>query len=72
MTSISNVLFNQQRYYHLLKTLRDLRVTTSALVSEKMEKRKTNIVLEVLDDIITEYLDIKNFIQQKLIEECAR
>ena len=35
-----------------------------------MEKSKTNIPLEAMGDIITEYPDIKNFIQQKLIEKC--
>ena len=37
-----------------------------------MKKHKTNILLEVMDDIITEYPDVKNFIQQKLIEKCNR
>ena len=34
-----------------------------------MEKRKTNILLELIDDIIVEYLDTKECIQQKLQEE---
>ena len=34
-----------------------------------MEKRKTNILLELIDDIIVEYLDTKEYIQQKLQEE---
>ena len=34
-----------------------------------MEKRKTNILLELIDDIIVEYLDAKEYIQQKLQEE---
>ena len=31
-----------------------------------MEKRKTNILLELTDDIIVEYPDTKEYIQQKL------
>ena len=34
-----------------------------------MEKCKTNILLELIDDIIVEYLDTKEYIQQKLQEE---
>ena len=34
-----------------------------------MEKHKTNILLELIDDIIVEYLDTKECIQQKLQEE---
>ena len=30
-----------------------------------MEKRKTNILLEVIDDIIVKYLNTKEYIQQK-------
>ena len=37
-----------------------------------MKKYKTNIFLEVMDDIITEYPNVKNFIQQKLTEKCNR
>ena len=37
-----------------------------------MEKPKTNILLEVIDDIIIKYPDTKKFIQQKLIEKCDR
>ena len=35
-----------------------------------MEKRKTNILLELLDDIIIEYSNTKEYIQQKLHEKC--
>ena len=53
--------------------LRNLRVTTSALVSWKnMEKRKTNILLELMDDIIIEYPNNKEYIQQELHEKCKR
>ena len=53
--------------------LRNLRVTTSALVSWKnMEKRKTNIILELMDDIIIEYPNNKEYIQQELHEKCKR
>ena len=37
-----------------------------------MEKRKTNIALELIDDIIIEYPDTKEYIQQKLQEKCER
>ena len=44
----------------------------SALVSKKLEKLKTNILLEIMNDIINEYPDTRDFIQQKLIEKCNR
>ena len=37
-----------------------------------MQKLKTKIFLEVTDDIIIEYPDTNNFIQQKLNEKCHR
>ena len=37
-----------------------------------MEKRKTNILLELIDAVIVEYLDTKEYIQQKLQEKCER
>ena len=37
-----------------------------------MEKRKTNILLELIDDIIVEYPDTKEWMQQKLQEKCER
>ena len=37
-----------------------------------MKKLKTNILLEVIDDIIIEYQDTKGFTSQKLIEKCDR
>ena len=37
-----------------------------------MEKRKTNILLELIDDIIAEYPDTTEYIQQKLQEKCKR
>ena len=37
-----------------------------------MEKRKTNILLELIDDIISEYQDTKEYIQQKLLEKRER
>ena len=37
-----------------------------------MEKRKTNILLALLDDIIIEYSNTKEYIQQKLHEKCDR
>ena len=33
-----------------------------------MGKRKTNMLLELIDDIIVEYPDTKEYIQQKLQE----
>ena len=37
-----------------------------------MEKRKTNILLKLIDDIIVEYANTKEYIQQKLQEKCKR
>ena len=37
-----------------------------------MEKRKTNILLELIDDIILEYPNTKECRQQKLYEKCDR
>ena len=37
-----------------------------------MENRKTNILLEVIDDIIIEYPNSNEYIQQKLYEKCDR
>ena len=37
-----------------------------------MEKLKTKILLEVIDDIIIEYPDTNDFIQQKLNGKCDR
>ena len=45
---------------------------SSALVRKKMTKLKTKILLEMIDDIITQYPNINNFIQRKLIEKCDR
>ena len=36
-----------------------------------MEKRKMNILLELIGDIV-EYPDTKEYIQQKLQEKCGR
>ena len=45
---------------------------SSALVRKKVAKLKTKILLQMIDDIITEYPNINNFIQRKLIEKCDR
>ena len=45
---------------------------STALVSEKIAKFKTKILLEVIDDIATEYPNKTDFIQRKLIEKCDR
>ena len=37
-----------------------------------MAKLKTKIPLEMIDDIITEHPNIKEFIQWELIEKCDR
>ena len=37
-----------------------------------MEKRKTNMLSELIDDVIVEYSDTKEYIQQKLQENCKR
>ena len=37
-----------------------------------MEKHKTHILLELIDDIMVEYPDSKEYIQQKLQEKCQR
>ena len=35
-----------------------------------MKQRKTNILLELIDDIIVEYPNTKEYIGQKLQEKC--
>ena len=37
-----------------------------------MAKLKTEILLEMINDIINEYPNTNDFIQQKLIEKCGR
>ena len=37
-----------------------------------MKQRKTNILLELIDDIIVEYPNTKEYIEQKLQEKCKR
>ena len=37
-----------------------------------MEKRKSNILSKLIDDIIVEYPNTKEYIQQKLQEKCKR
>ena len=37
-----------------------------------MEKRKTNMLLELIDDVVAEYPETKEYIQQKLKEKCKR
>ena len=37
-----------------------------------MEKHKTNILSELTDDIIVEFPDTKEYIQQKLQKKCKR
>ena len=45
---------------------------SSVLRSKKMAKAKTKILLEIMNDIITEYPNINDFIQRKLIEKYDR
>ena len=45
---------------------------SSALVSWKMAKLKTKILLEIVDDIMTEYPNINDFVQRKLIKKFDR
>ena len=37
-----------------------------------MERRRTNILLELIDDIIVKYPHTEEYIQQKLQEKCKR
>ena len=37
-----------------------------------MKQRKTNTLLELIDDIIVEYPNTKEYIEQKLQEKCKR
>ena len=55
-----------------ISTPRDLRLMSSALVSKKISKLKTKILLEMIADIITEYPNNTDFIRRKLIEKCDR
>ena len=37
-----------------------------------MGKFKTKILLEIINDVVIEYPDTRDFIEQKLIEKCNR
>ena len=37
-----------------------------------MKQRKTNILLELIDDIIVKYPNTKEYIEKKLQEKCKR
>ena len=37
-----------------------------------MKGRRTNILLELIDDILVKYPDTEEYIQQKLQEKCER
>ena len=37
-----------------------------------MERRRANILLELIDDIIVKYPDTEEYIKQKLQEKCKR
>ena len=37
-----------------------------------MERRRTNILLELIDDFIVKYPDTEEYTQQKLQEKCKR
>ena len=51
-----------------------MRLLSNALVNKKkkMEKLKTKILLEVIEDIIIKYPNTYDFTQQKLNEKCDR
>ena len=60
---MNTILLDGEIINHI-KTLRDLRLMSSALVSKnKMERLKRKILLEVIDDIVIEYPDTNDFIQ---------
>ena len=60
---MNTILLNGEIINHI-KTLRDLRLMSSALVSKnKMERLKRKILLKVIDDIVIEYPDTNDFIQ---------
>ena len=39
---------------------------------KSMEKHKTNILLELIDDAIVKYPNTEEYIQQKLLGKCKR
>ena len=72
INEIYNYYLINDEIINYITTLRDLRLMSSALGSKKMAKLKTNILLKMINDIITEYSNINDFMQRKLIEKCDR
>ena len=72
INEIYNYYLINDEIINYITTLRDLRLMSSALGSKKRAKLKTNILLKMINDIITEYSNINDFMQRKLIEKCDR
>ena len=72
INEIDNYYLINDEIINYITTLRDLRLMSSALGSKKMAKLKTNILLKMINDIITEYSNINDFMQPKLTENCDR
>ena len=76
-THTYTLLVNGEIINHL-KTLWDLRLISSAVSAvlikkkRKEEKIKTKALLKVIDDIIIEYSNTTDFIQQKLNKKCDK
>ena len=72
INEIYNYYLINDEIINYITTLRDLRLMSSALGSKKMAKLKTNILLKMINDIITEYSNVNDFMQRQLIEKCDR
>ena len=72
INEIYNYYLINDEIINYITTLRDLMLMSGALGSKKMAKLKTNILLKMINDIITEYSNINDFMQRKLIENCDR
>ena len=72
INEIYNYYLINDEIINYITTLRDLMLMSGALGSKKMAKLKTNILLKMINDIITEYSNINDFMQPKLIENCDR
>ena len=72
INEIYNYYLINDEIINYITTLRDLRLMSSAIGSKKRAELKTNILLKMINDIITEYSNINDFMQPKLIENCDR
>ena len=72
INEIYNYYLINDEIINYITTLRDLRLMSSAIGSKKRAELKTNILLKMINDIITEYSNINDFMQRKLIEKCDR